>query len=108
MGKTVYCIPFLESQNSHKHFLGSEQFCGDEACLVLFKPEFPKVFRILVIPVNISPSHVSCALHILEKHGFKESSADSFTLAHNFIDYEARRCESSFDELSGKFQLEEW
>lgn len=89
VGKTVYYIPFLESQNSHKHFLGSEQFCSNETCLVLFKTEFPKVFKILVTPVNIFPSHVSCMLHILEKHGFKKSSADSFTLAHSFVDYEA-------------------
>lgn len=37
------------------------------------------------------------------KNGFKESSANSFTLAHNFVDSEARRCDSRFDEPSREF-----
>lgn len=43
-------------------------------------------------------------LHTFKNHGFKKSSADSFTLSHNFVDYEARRCESNFDELFRNFQ----
>lgn len=34
-----------------------------------------------------------------KKNGFKGSLADSFTLAHNFVDSQARRCDSSLMNL---------